>query len=143
MTFVVGIGLDRDRLFAELLGHLPQTRQPLVLNGLQTGAVLFDHSLVVLGGDSRQSLRQQIVHRIAAANGYYFTLLAEMIDRLDEQQFDLAVGGTGQTVLCASFGYGRHMQEGSGIRVQEVTKVKAQMTDQQYSFVICLSFVIG
>ena len=90
MAFVVGVGFDRDALRRDAFGQLPQAGQPFVLNLQQLGLVLFDHPLVMVGGDRGQALRQQIVHRVAALHLDDFALLAEVIDRLDQQQFDAA-----------------------------------------------------
>ena len=66
---------------------------PRVLNLLQPGAVLLDHPLVMVGGDGGQALRQQVVHGVAALDLDDVALLAEVIDRLDQQQFDAVVAG--------------------------------------------------
>ena len=53
--------------------------------------MLFDHPLVMVGGDRGQTLRQQIVHRVAALHFDDVALLADVIDGLDQQQLDAVV----------------------------------------------------
>ena len=65
--------------------------QPRLLDLGQPGAVLFDHPLVVLAGDGGQALRQQVVVGVAGLHFDDVALLAEVLDRLDQQQFDAAV----------------------------------------------------
>ncbi len=91
MPFVVGVGFDRHALRGNAIGQLPQAGQPFVLNLQQLGFVLFDHPLVMIGGDGGQALRQQIIHGVAALHFDDFALLAQVVDRLNEQQFDAAV----------------------------------------------------
>jgi hypothetical protein len=78
---------------------------------MQTGLVLFDHAPVMVGRDGRQTLRQQVIQGVTALHGDNVALLAEVIDRLDEQELD-AVAGLGEGLKAAfalnAGGFGFH-----------------------------------
>src|SRR5262245_32269125 len=64
--------------------------------------MLLDHSLVVVGRDRGQSLRNEVVESVARAHFNDVALMAEAVDVVDQQQFDAlvlaarqAVGGSG------------------------------------------------
>lgn len=58
--------------------------------------MLFDHSFVVLGRDRGEALREQVVEGVTALHLHYLTLLAEVVDIVDQQQFDTASLAAGQ-----------------------------------------------
>ena len=58
--------------------------------------VLFDHAFVMVGRDRSQALWQQIVEGKAAFHFDDFSLAAQMLDVLDQQQFDTTVRAFGQ-----------------------------------------------
>ena len=124
MAFVVGVGLDRNALPPKLVGQGPQAGQPRLLDLLQLRAMLLHHPLVVLGGHSGQAVREQIVHGVAGPDGHHVALLAQVLDRLDQQQFDAPIGSLGQPLAAVrnagqigSFGH-RDRGQGSGVRGQ-------------------------
>ena len=96
MALVIGVRLDRHALPAEVVGHGPEPGQPDLLDLLQLGPMLLDHPLVMVGGERGQAVRQQVVHRVARLDRDHVPLLAEVLDRLDQQEFDPAVGRFGQ-----------------------------------------------
>ena len=96
VAFVVGVGLDGDALPGQFGGQGLQAGQPGLLDGLQLGPVLLHHPLVVVGGDRGQALRNQVVQGVAVLHLDHVALLAEMFDRLDQQQLDAAVRSLGQ-----------------------------------------------
>ena len=91
MAFVVGVGLDRDALPGQVGGQGLQAGQAGLLDGRQLGPVLLDHPLVVVGGDRGQPLREQVVHGVAGLHFDHVALLAQVLDRLHQQQLDAAV----------------------------------------------------
>ena len=91
MAFVVGVGLDRDALLGQFGGQVAQAGHAGVLDLLQPGLVLFDHPLVMVGGDRGQALRQQVVHGVAALDLDDVALRAEVVDGLNQQQLDAVV----------------------------------------------------
>ena len=98
MPFVVGVGLDRDALTPQLHGKGFEAGQVGVIDGLQLRPVLGHHPLVMLRGDRGQPLGNQTVHGIAAFHLDYVALLAEVFDRLNQQQLDAAMRPLGQTL---------------------------------------------
>ena len=99
VAFVVGVGLDGDALAAQFVGQGAQAGQAGLLDLLQLGAVLLDHPLVVVGGDGGQPLRHQVVHGVAVLDLDHVALLAQVFDRLDQQQLDAAVGAFGSRLV--------------------------------------------
>jgi hypothetical protein len=92
VTVLGGVGFDRDALLRDLDSLLPQVGLVGLLDGLQLGAVLLDHPLVVVGGHRGQPLRDQIVEGVAGANLDDVALVAEILDVVDQQQLDAAAG---------------------------------------------------
>ena len=86
MTFVVGVGFDRDRLLAQLVGQIAIALELLELHRTQFFSVLFDHPFVVVGRDRRHALRQQVVASEAGLDFDDIALLAEVFDVVDQQQ---------------------------------------------------------
>ena len=99
VAFVVGVGLDRHALAAQLVGLDAETGQAGLFDLLELGAMLVDHPLVVVGGIGRQALRQQVVQGVAGLDRHHVALLAQVIDRLHQQQLDAAVGRLGQSLV--------------------------------------------
>ena len=90
-----GVGLDRDALLGELGGLLPQLGLAGQFDLLQLDLVLIDHPLVVVGGDGRQAMRNEIVVGVAGPHFDDLALLADMLDRVDQQQLDAAARALG------------------------------------------------
>ena len=80
MAFVIGVGLDRDARPNEFSQHAAQAGQPFAGNLVELGAMLLHHPLVVLGGDGRQPLRDEVVVGEAPLHLDHFALLAEVFD---------------------------------------------------------------
>jgi hypothetical protein len=59
--------------------------------------VLLNHPLVVVGGNCGQALREQKVVGIATLHLDNLALLAEVLDIVDEEQFDATARTLGQT----------------------------------------------
>ena len=96
MAFVVSVRLDGDALASQFVGECAEAGQPLVLNRLQLRSMLFHHPLVMIGGDRGQTLRKQVVHRVAALHFDHVSLVAQVIDRLDQEQLDAAMRAAGE-----------------------------------------------
>ena len=96
VAFVIRVGFDRHALPGDGIGHGSQTGQPSLFDGFQLRSVLFDHSLVMVGGDGRQSLGQQIVVGVTRPDFDHVTLAAQVFDRLDQQQLDPTVRSLGE-----------------------------------------------
>jgi hypothetical protein len=62
-------------------------------------AVLLHHPLVVLGRDSRQPLREEVIERVTGLHFDDFTLTAKVLDVVDQEQSITAVGPLGQTLV--------------------------------------------
>ncbi len=82
MTFVVGVGFDRDALVSELFGQLGEDRQDVDFESRASEHGAFRPWLVVIGCQGSQTLWNEIVQRVATFDGDDFTLLAEVIDGL-------------------------------------------------------------
>ncbi len=89
--FFVGIGFDRDALLGDMLGQILEFLEPRLLNFLQFGFVLVDHPFVVITGYRSQTLRQQIVVGESSFNFDDITLFTQMVNRLNQKQFDATV----------------------------------------------------
>ena len=61
--------------------------------------MLFDHPLVMVRGQRRQALGQEVVVGVAGPDFDHVALLAQMIHRLDQQQLDTAVGSLRQSLV--------------------------------------------
>ena len=57
--------------------------------------MLFDHSLVMITGDGRQTLWQQVVVGITTFDGHDIALLSKVIDRLNQQKLNAAIARLG------------------------------------------------
>jgi hypothetical protein len=101
VAFLVGVGFDRDALLGDGIGDLPQRGQAGLLDFQQAGAVLLDHPLVVVVGNGRQTLRQQVIEGVAALDGDDIPLLAEVIDRLNQEELDAAGFAFGEGLEAA------------------------------------------
>lgn len=98
VAFVVGVGFDRNALLVELFGQLAQSGEALVLDLQKFGFVLFDHPLVMVTRQRGEPLRQQVVGRIPAFDGDDFALLAQVIDRLDQEQLHAVIARAGKPI---------------------------------------------
>ena len=83
---------------AKFDGQGLQAGQAGLLDGLQLGPVLLHHPLVVVGGDGGQTLRDQVVHGVAGPHFDHVALLAQVLDRLHQQQLDAAVQALRQSL---------------------------------------------
>lgn len=112
VTFVVGVGFDRDRLLGQFVGLVLVALEFLNFDFAKFFAVFLDHPLMVVGGDGGKPLRQQEIHRKARFDFDQITLFAEVLDIMDQQQLNPAVDSLGQTFEVAfrseggSFGHG-------------------------------------
>ncbi len=97
MSFVVGVGFDIDRLFADLVGQRSQRLNALLFDFLKFGAMLLDHPLVVIVGDDRESFGEEVVVGVAGLDFDDITRLAKVLHILDQHQLDAAVGAFGKT----------------------------------------------
>ena len=70
-----------------------------LFDGLQLRPMLGHHPLVVLRGDGRQPLGDQVVHGVAAFDLDHVALFAQVFDGLDQQQLDAAVGPLGSRLV--------------------------------------------
>jgi hypothetical protein len=52
--------------------------------------MFLNHPLVMLGGDGRQALWKEVVERVAPLHLDHVSLLAEVLDIVNEKQFDTA-----------------------------------------------------
>ena len=84
-------GLDRDRQTGKPLGQTLHTGQALRLDLAKQLTMLLDHTAMVFGRHGRQSLRNQVVVRVARLHLDDITLLSEGTYRLDQEQLDTAV----------------------------------------------------
>ena len=62
------VGLDRDALLGDLDGMLAKVGLLGLFDCLQLDAVLIDHAFVMVGGEGRHALRQEIVVGVARTN---------------------------------------------------------------------------
>ena len=83
MAFVVGVGLDRDALLGQFDRQGVQAGQTGLVDGLQLGAVLFDHPLVMFRGERRQTLGEQIVHGVAVLHLDHVALACRGVRRAE------------------------------------------------------------
>jgi hypothetical protein len=58
--------------------------------------VFFDHPLVMIRGQCCQALRKQVIVRIARLYLNHVSLLAQVIDGLNQQQLNAAVRSLGE-----------------------------------------------
>lgn len=111
VTFVVGIGLDGDRLLGQLVGLILVALELLHFDLSQFLAVFFDHPLMVIRRDGCQTLGQQIIKREPRFHFDKVTLLAQVFDVVDQQQLDTAVIAfrkAFEVAVSSAFGSGSH-----------------------------------
>ena len=101
MAFGVGVGFDRERALGELSSQVLEVEPPRFLQLFESLAVLLDHPKVVLRGEGRQALRNQIVASETRPDLDEVARLAERGDRLGQDQVNVAVLGTTGVVLSA------------------------------------------
>ena len=85
MSFVVGIGLDRHARADQFGEQRSETGEPLAGDFLELRAMLLHHPLVVVGGERREALGQQVVVGVAPLHLDHLALLSEVFDVVDEQ----------------------------------------------------------
>ena len=84
--------------FAEFIGQLCGTRSASQLDCAKFLTVLLDHPHVVVGGDGRQSLRQQVIDGVASFDFHDVALFSKVFDVVDQQQLNAAMLAFGQTL---------------------------------------------
>ena len=97
------VGLDRDAMLRDFDSLLAKVGLVGLLDGLQLRAVLFDHPLVMVRGNGRQAVRNEIVQGVAGLHLNDVALLAQVINRLDQEQLDAAVGGAGEPLVANGY----------------------------------------
>ncbi len=83
-------------------GKAREVRTGCTLLDLQeSGTVLFDHPLVMVRGESRHAVGQQVVVGIAGSHFNDFALFAQVFDIVNQQQFNATARALGQTIHAA------------------------------------------
>ena len=83
-----GVGLDRDALLGELGGLLAEFGLTGQFDLLQLHLVLVDHPLVMVAGLGREALWDEVVVGVAGLHFDDLALFADVLNRVNEQQFD-------------------------------------------------------
>ena len=98
VAFVVGVGFDSDRLLSDFVGESLQAAQALLFDLFQLGLMLVDHAFVVIIGDDRKALGEQVVVRKPRLDFDHVALATEMVYVLNEEQFNAAIRAFGQSL---------------------------------------------
>src|SRR5262249_40323066 len=105
MTLGIGVGLDCQRALGDLRGQALEVGSMSFLKVFESLAVLLDHAEIVLSREGRQPLRNQIVSSKSRPHLDDITGLAELGDRLCQDQLNMPMLGATRMVL-ASFDAG-------------------------------------
>src|SRR5262245_46681433 len=87
MAFLVGATLDRDRGLDQLLRQFLERTDARLFFGERLRARAFDLGDVGLGDHHGETLRQQVIARVAVAHLHHLADATEVLDRLLEQEF--------------------------------------------------------
>jgi hypothetical protein len=130
VAFIVRVGFDRDRLLGDLICQGLQAAEALLFYLFELGLMLFDHSLVMIIGDDRKPLGKQKVVCKPWFDFDYIALPTEMVNVLNEQQFNAAILSFGQTLERLEFRY--HLQLTSSLIQHEFHGTHIESTALAY-----------
>ena len=85
-------------MLGDAVRQVLQTAEARLLDFLQLGLMLLDHSLVVFGSDDRETLGKQVVVRVSWTDFNHFALFADVVDILDKHQFDATIWALGESL---------------------------------------------
>lgn len=126
VAFVVGVGFDRDRLLRDFVGESLQAAQALLFDFFQLGLMLVDHAFVVIIGDDRKALGEQVVVRKPRLDFDHVALPTEMVYVLNEEQFNAAIRAFGQSLERLNLS--NHHQLTSSLIRHEFTELTIEST---------------